>query len=490
MVLSSTIFSFVFLISSSIPTVHFFYVTDCGHCMDILLEHLPQLQTQYKFTLKKYDIDILDNYLLLEEMEAHADSVGEDLPVVFLEDSVFYGPEETRAKLGPTLAQYGQETFLPAQPARAHKPRNPVDTALVDTMKGTIKDTHLYYFFQPGCDGCDRIEVVLQHIQKNHKAILIHRYDILEDTSKMLFEAISETLHLPHDNRLIVPAVIIEDHILQKEAITFAELDSLISLYPHGTARYDSLDIMSAEKSILERFSKFSILGIIVAGLIDGINPCAFATLIFFVTYLLFIGRRRHDVIVMSVFFILAVFISYYAIGLGAYGLIRYFTHYEIIGRIIFLCFGVIALLLGVLSFRDFFLAHQGKTNQMILQLPLGIKQRIHKGIKEKTAVGGIIIGSLIAGFVISYLEFGCTGQVYLPTITFMVSKAGLSLKPLLSLLVYNLMFILPLIVISICASLFTTKNIAKTLEKRIPTIKLITALLFFGLGVLLILSA
>ncbi|OGC42161.1 hypothetical protein A2Y85_01005 [candidate division WOR-3 bacterium RBG_13_43_14] len=90
----------------------------------------------------------------------------------------------------------------------------------------------------------------------------------------------------------------------------------------------------------------------------------------------------------------------------------------------------------------------------------------------------------------VSILEFGCTGQVYLPTITFMVTRTGGTFKPLLSLFLYNLMFVVPLIVIALSASLFSTKHVAGYLEKRIPLIKLGTAFLFFALGVLLILSA
>ena len=144
------------------------------------------------------------------------------------------------------------------------------------------------------------------------------------------------------------------------------------------------------------------------------------------------------------------------------------------------------AIILGILSLRDYFLAKRGDLNKMILQLPLGIKQRIHKDIKEKTEVGGIIFGSLLAGFLISFLEFGCTGQVYLPTIIFMISKTGLVLKPLFALFLYNIMFIIPLIIIAFLATIFTTKNIAKSLEKKIPTVKFFTAILFFVLGAIM----
>jgi cytochrome c biogenesis protein CcdA len=126
----------------------------------------------------------------------------------------------------------------------------------------------------------------------------------------------------------------------------------------------------------------------------------------------------------------------------------------------------------------------------MLLQLPLGIKQRIHKNIKRRTASGGIIAGAFIAGFLVSFLEFGCTGQVYLPTITFMVSQTGFAVRSILALVLYNVMFILPLIVIAILMVAINKERVATFLETRIATVKFLTALLFFGLGVLLLLSA
>ena len=240
----------------------------------------------------------------------------------------------------------------------------------------------------------------------------------------------------------------------------------------------------------MQRFGRFSILGIIAAGLLDGVNPCAFATIIFFVSYLLFLGRRRRDIVLMAVAFISAVFIAYFLIGVGAYNLLKYLVGYEIIARIIFFSFGIVAIILGFLSLRDYGCARRGEFGKMLLQLPLGIKQRIHRDIKEKTAVRGIIIGSFLAGLIISLLEFSCTGQIYLPTITFMISRVGWRLKPILSLLVYNVMFVVPLIVIALLAVTFTTQRVIKSLSSKIPTIKLLTALLFFILGVLLILSA
>jgi cytochrome c biogenesis protein CcdA/thiol-disulfide isomerase/thioredoxin len=466
------------LVHSQSITVHFFYSPDCEHCMEILSKDIPVLQEKYDFQFNIYDINILENYELLETMEENVKEIGEDLPIVFVDDSVFYGPDAFREKCETTIKSLSSNVV----PVIRDTTKTPIDSTLPEHG-----DINLYYFYQPGCKECSRIEILLTSLQSKWSHIKVYRYDMFEDESKIFFEALAEYMDIPPSKRLVSPTILISTDYLIKKEITSQRLIALIKKNSSGSLRLDTLDINHGEENIFRRFSQFSILGILFAGLLDGVNPCAFATLVFFVSYLVFIGRRRRDIILMAIFFIVAVFISYLAIGFGAYNLLRYLTEFALIARILFISFGILAIVLGILSLRDYFLARKGEINKMILQLPLTIKKRIHKEIKEKTAVGGIIFGSLIAGFFISFLEFACTGQVYLPTITFMISRGGLILKPLVALLAYNIMFITPLIVIAVLATLFTTEKVAKLLEKRIPTVKFITALLFFALGVVLI---
>lgn len=460
--------------------VHFFYSPDCGHCMDILLEEVPRLQNRYQFTLKKYDIDFLENYRILEEMEKDLAERGEDLPIIFVGDSVFYGSEEIHEKLETTIRNL-TKSVKPSQ-------RDTIKS-VVTTDTNAIGQIHIYYFYQTGCKDCSRAEILLSNLERYHSNVSIHKFDIFDDKNKIFFEGLALMSKIPNEKRLIAPTLIIGQDYLIKDDIRLGKIESLLKKYETGSPQYDTLSFATAERSIFMRFSKFSLFGVLGAGFLDGVNPCAFATLIFFVSYLLIMGRRRRDVILMAVFFILAVFITYFSIGVGAYSVLKYLAGFDVIAKIIFIGFGIVALVLGALSLRDYFFAKRGDLNKMVLQLPLGIKQRIHKDIKKKSAVGGIIFGSLLVGFFISLLEFGCTGQVYLPTITFMVSKAGNALRPLLTLLLYNVMFILPLIIISLLAIVFSTRGIAQSLETKIPMIKLFTALLFFALGILLFLA-
>jgi thiol-disulfide isomerase/thioredoxin len=463
------------------PLMHFFYRPSCGHCMDILLADIPQLQKEYAFTLLKYDIDLLGNNQTLERMEEAKGTSGEDLPVIFLGDSVFYGPENIHNKLEGVL-----KTSAKPRKKAAITP----DTTGKEVLFQLQHDIEILYFFQPGCKECNRLEALFNNLERDYPKIHVSRYSIFVDTNKIMLEAISASIAIPEEQRLLVPVIIIGRRYLIKEQITLKRIFELITEHQSSDQPMADSTIEAAEHSILERFGRFSLWGIAVAGLLDGVNPCAFATIIFFVSYLFFLGRKRKDIILMAVSFICAVFIAYFSIGVGAYNLLKYLVAYNIIGRIVFLGFGIIAIVLGILSMRDYLFARKGRLDKMLLQLPLGIKQRIHRDIKEKTATGGIVVGSFMAGLIISFLEFGCTGQIYLPTITFMISKVGWQFKPLLALGLYNIMFVVPLCIFALLAIVFTSQNVAKSLSAKIPLIKFLTALLFFALGVLLVLSA
>ncbi|NQV04037.1 MAG: hypothetical protein HQ532_00915 [Candidatus Omnitrophica bacterium] len=99
-----------------------------------------------------------------------------------------------------------------------------------------------------------------------------------------------------------------------------------------------------------------------------------------------------------------------------------------------------------------------------------------------------IIWIALTAGFMVSVLESFCTGQVYLPTVAFVLRVPGKRISALLYLILYNLAFITPLIVVFLLGLIGTTSaTFARFMEKRIGAIKLATAALFFLLAAFLI---
>ncbi len=292
---------------------------------------------------------------------------------------------------------------------------------------------------------------------------------------------------VPEKKRLIVPSIFLGDHHLTTDQIKDMKLRSLVEQYRGiGTAKpwEDAEKIRSiARENLIERFKSLGPLAIVVAGLIDGINPCAFATIILFMSYLSLIGRKGRNLIYVGIAFTTAVFLTYFLVGLGAFRFIQSLTIFPVLSRILYILIAVFAFILGLLSLYDFIKARRGESRDMFLQLPGFIKDRIHRTIRGKARTGRYVIAAFVTGAVVSLLELACTGQVYLPTLCFVAGIPELRKNAIFYLALYNFMFILPLAAIFVVTYFGTSfTSLARVLQRHVALIKLLTSILFFGL--------
>jgi len=253
---------------------------------------------------------------------------------------------------------------------------------------------------------------------------------------------------------------------------------------------------------LVNYFKSFVPVAIIIAGLQDGVNPCAFTVIVFFISFLAVQGYRRRELICIGLAFIFAVFVTYLCIGLGVLSFFYHFVGFWLVARLLNLVIGSFSILFGFLAVYDFIkFKKTGSTQELILQLPKSIKERIHKVVgffyrkspeerksKLLPSVSKLVFSALITGFLVSLLEAVCTGQMYLPTISFVLKSSSLKLQALGYLLLYNIMFVLPLIVIFILALLgVSSMQFANFLKKHLGLIKILMAIVFFSLGLFLI---
>jgi len=186
-----------------------------------------------------------------------------------------------------------------------------------------------------------------------------------------------------------------------------------------------------------------------VSGLIDGINPCAFASIIFFISYLALIKRKGRDILWIGGIFTLSVFLTYFLIGTGALKMITSLSFLPLVRKIFILVTAVLALILGVVSLYDYLqFKRKGTTKDAKLQLPLFLKNMIHSAIRKNVRLSNFILMAAVTGFIVSLLELACTGQIYLPTIMFISTIPDLKANALFYLLFYNLMFVVPLVLV------------------------------------------
>ena len=358
----------------------------------------------------------------------------------------------------------------------------------------------LYIFYSSFCHKCSVVkkEVMPQIERKFQDKVIFDYKDIADINNYKQLIGLQEKYNAKF--AIAVPVFFLNGHFLNgseniKEGLENFIRQSLKNPHPDYKNETVSVDLVS-------RFKDFTVFAITGAGLIDGINPCAFTVIVFFMSFLAVQGYTKRQLFAIGISFICAVFITYLLIGFGAFGFLYRLRAFWYVSKAINICIGLFSIILGILAVYDFFkFKKTGQTEGLVLQLPHAVKNQIHKVVgmhyrvdksKEEIAtqkkIPKLIISALVTGFLVSLLEAVCTGQTYLPTISFILKTTNLRLRALGYLLWYNLMFIAPLVVIfAFALKGVTSEQFSSVLKKNLLTVKVLMALLFFGLGIFLL---
>ncbi|HQA96275.1 MAG TPA: cytochrome c biogenesis protein CcdA [Candidatus Colwellbacteria bacterium] len=179
---------------------------------------------------------------------------------------------------------------------------------------------------------------------------------------------------------------------------------------------------------------------ICLAAILDSMNPCAFSVLLLTMGFLFSLESvERKKIMRIGVIFIAAIFATYLLIGLGLlkafqiFGVPRFISRF---GAVALIAFGLIEIIGEV--FPSF---------PVKLKIPEKAKPAIAKLIEK-----GSEWAALLLGFLVGLTEFPCTGGPYLVMLSLLHDKATF-VAGFKYLLVYNLIFVIPLVVILFMAS-------------------------------------
>jgi cytochrome c biogenesis protein CcdA len=216
---------------------------------------------------------------------------------------------------------------------------------------------------------------------------------------------------------------------------------------------------------------------VIVTALVDSINPCAIGVLVLLIATLLGMSKNRKKMLAVGAIYITAVFVTYLAAGFGLLVFIQRLN----IGTQLSWIVGGLVIILGLLEIKDFFWYGKG----ISLRIPAKRVEQIKKYMKKVTIPGSIFLGIFVAA-----VELPCTGGPYL-AITTLLAKIGISWKVFWLLFLYNIIFVLPLIVILALVYFgVSAKKIKEWKDEKKKWMRLFVGLLMLILGVLLILWA
>jgi cytochrome c biogenesis protein CcdA len=173
---------------------------------------------------------------------------------------------------------------------------------------------------------------------------------------------------------------------------------------------------------------------VLSTGFLDGLNPCAFAVLLFFIAFLFTIRRTSGAVWAMGLVYVAAIYLAYFLIGLGLMQAVLFINDHHLMAKIgSWLVIG-----LGLINLKDYFFP----------QLPIHLRiPTIAHGTIQDWLKRATFPTAAIGGFLVGLCTFPCSGGIYVAIVGLLAAKTTY-LQGVGYLGLYNLAFVAPLLVI------------------------------------------
>lgn len=351
-------------------------------------------------------------------------------------------------------------------------------------------------FVSPTCVHCNKLkrEYWDQLKQKYQDRVHFTEYDITQDGNHLIFQETAKAYGVPR-SKLGYPAAAVGDEFLMgypTQIGTYAEnaIEKALVLHTKTNVQAGACSAQNATQA----FKQITFWAIVGAGLVDGINPCAFAVIVFFISFLTVYKYSRREIIVVGASYCVAVFCAYLLLGLGVFKFLYALRGFSYVIKAFYILTAGLCLVFFFLALYDFWVYRKTKKSDgMLLQLPLSLKTRIHKIMgfflrdKQKSTLR-LMLAALAVGFGVSLIEAVCTGQVYVPTCVLIMQEPAFRTRALFYLVLYNVMFIVPLVAVFVLALLgYESKTFNDWLKKHLGLTKICLCLVFLGLFLLLL---
>lgn len=332
-------------------------------------------------------------------------------------------------------------------------------------------DTHcIYFFYGETCPHCALVHPKVQELANKYPNFTFYELEIYyNETNQDLFQDFVQRYGIEKPG---VPAVFISNKALVGSSVIEKELETEIIYFlenePVCPLRYNKEEAAAHDLSPAKKIN-LTIGAVLLAALIDSINPCAFAVLIFLLLYITTLGASRR-VLKIGIAYIISVFVVYFLAGLGLLRAIQFVG----MTKYVFYVAAFISIAAGVINVKDFFWYGKGIT----LAIPESKKGIIERYVQRASLPAAIVLGVLVSMF-----ELPCTGGIYLAILSLIAKNAYAMAVPYLML--YNLIFVLPLIIILLAVYFgFSAEKAEKLrLEKR-KWLRLIMGIAMILLGV------
>jgi cytochrome c biogenesis protein CcdA len=344
------------------------------------------------------------------------------------------------------------------------------------------------FYYQHNCPVCEEIENLdLPRLaDKYGNRICIDKFDTGKEEN---FIQLLSALETAGRESNATAHMVIDKKILCGRDEIRNQADKLIDAAL--TRNAPKVKAAGTEKNVntISRHSrKMNFLIVAGAGLIDGINPCVISALIFLMSVLALAGIENRKLILAGLFYCAGSFITYTLIGFGLLSAVRELSISlglrEWINQVTF----IVLLIFSAVSVLDAirFLCTKSGGN-VIMKLPRALQLKVHRLMRKASARPHLVIGAFMLGSAVTVIETLCTGQIYVPTLVYMLKHNSGIWRHIGLLLLYNAMFTVPTIgVFALMAGGFKLKNAIKLGRYSVVWAKFAMALFFLVLAIIL----
>ncbi len=338
-------------------------------------------------------------------------------------------------------------------------------------QENSEKEVYLHVFYGQGCPHCSSLLSFLNNVKNSYPTLKIYQHEVYQNNqARKLFEELADKFNTEIEG---VPTAFIDDKAIvgfsNEIAVSLENEIRRCLIEECGNPVEKILGVSSSKK--------LTIPIVIGAAAVDAINPCAFAVLIILMTAALSIADKKRA-LKFGLAFTCSIYISYFLIGLGLFSILQATG----LSHNFYIFATVLAVLVALFNIKDYFWYGKG----FLMEIPLSWRPLMKKILNSATTP----FGAFVAGFIVSSFELPCTGGPYI-VILGLLAKEVTKSAGIFYLLLYNLIFVFPLIILSliIYKGLSTTGKLEAIRQKRIKLLHLISGILMLGIATMMILS-
>lgn len=442
-------------------TATYYYGNGCSHC-DAVKPLIADIRARYP-EIRLGELEINDNRTNLETFLATPLPEGSGnvhaIPAVFIGSRALIGETAVREHLEEAVIEEQQRLAMvvPSPPAPA-------------IPAGSAPRINAVYFYSDSCSHCEKVKPVIANLSARYPDLNLSVLEISHHAENLqMFNDMCRWSGIPNPG---VPTIFIGNTCLVGEAEISGRLEAGILAEQQRIAAGPDHQI-SAGNATPAGPEGVSLWLVFVAALVDSFNPCGLSVLVFLLITMAAAGDRWR-ILLAGGAYSFATFLFHLLVGIGLFsalaisGLAKPFS---ILG-------GLIALLFGLITLSDLLL----KRETFFLSI-----SESRKGLLGDYARVASLPAAFILGILSGILGFTCTGGIYI-SILGLMGKEMTMMSGLFWLVFYNIIYVLPLVAVTLLVAYGISPERAGELRTRYKRhLRAIIGLIMVALGIIIL---